>query len=494
VHGSRPTKEATGSVFFTAQRTQGDFEFLDGNGTELNPYDDFVRRRENNDHESYDLLLRYVRELPGGSEVTLSNEAFYKDEGAPGVSSGEESTTARFRVARDIVTGHWKSRTGDTSLTGALTYLGETLVDPKSPTTNDLGFGFIESDNTTVSADMQGSWSRSLGERHFLEASMEGTFEYFRGRFPQNAGAAGGNEDRSRLSVAVGDEIYFGSVDLTLAPQLRAEALWNNFDGDVAFVAVDDIPPSTEGSVDPRLGIRWDIDDDVTVRANAATYFRPPTFSELFGDEGSAASNPELTAESGTNYDVGFLLHYKRLSVLESAAVEYAFFRNEAEDLILLATTGASVPKSFNFDSARTSGHELRVEATGPGGLVVEANYTWQNAKNLSNIADIQGKRLPNMPAEEGFLSLGLSRPRWSVEYTLAYRGNTFLDAANNPLRRVSAYGLHGLAFSLRPFFCDVEIKFEADNLTDERVLDQWAFPRPGRSFYVTLSYAGNGR
>ncbi len=497
LHGSRPFAGASTSAFFTAQKTNGDFELLDNNGTELNPNDDFVRDRENNDHLSYDLLLRYVRELAGGSELTVSNQIFYKDEGAPGVAFSEESETARFRSTRNLLTGHWRSRSGSVSLTGGLTYLEETLLDPKTGLVgdmNDLGFGFVEADNTTVAATLEGRWSRPVGDVHLLETSAEAAHETFRGRFPQNPGIDGGDEDRTRLSVAVGDEIYCDSLDLTLAPQLRAEGIWNNFDGDIAFFPIDDLPSSSETSIDPRLGLRWDPHSDVTVRANAGTYFRPPTFGELFGDQGSAAANPELEAESGTSYDAGFLLRGRVPGLVEAASFEYVYFYNDAEDLILLITTGASVPKSFNFAAARTSGHELRLEATGPGAFGVEANFTFQDTKNLSNITNIRGNELPNLPAEEGFLRLAWGKGRWNAEYTLEYRSDAFLDAANNPLRRVSAYTLHGVSVSLGLITDKLELKLEAENLSDERVLDQWAFPRPGRSFFVTLSYEENDR
>ena len=56
------------------------------------------------------------------------------------------------------------------------------------------------------------------------------------------------------------------------------------------------------------------------------SYFRPPSFGELYGSIGLINGNPELLPEEGFNVDVGF--HYSA-SALELSGTLFASIRDE---------------------------------------------------------------------------------------------------------------------------------------------------------------------
>jgi len=490
-YAAGPVAGGSLSGFFNYRRTDGDFEFVDNNGTELNPDDDFKRRRQNNDYESFDLLGRYVVSLANGSTITVSDEGFYKDEGTPGVgNAAQEATKARLRETRNVLATNWESPSRAIAASFDFTYLNEHLRDPVVPGGGDLGLPYPESDSDTYAFAWGANAAHGLGDYHYVELSAETGFETYHNDFPQNPGVHQ-DEERNLLALAAGDDIYMPGIALTLSPQLRQEFLWNRFDGEFAGLVVDgQVPSSYESSTDPRVGARWEPLPDVTFKGNVGSYFRPPTFGELFGNDGFSAPNPTLQPETGVNKDVGVLLRRDRLWHLSDVGLEYAYFDNDSDDMILLVQTGNRIPRPLNVNSTHTSGHEVRVALAGPGGTSLEANYTNQRATNESKVADFRGNKLPGLPDQELYARASIGRPQWSLTYEIEYRSSVFLDLANNPLRKVPDQTLHNLAVAIRPFPSAFEIKLEIDNLTDEQFFDQWQFPMPGRAFYVTASYA----
>ncbi len=482
------------SAALTHRYTKGDFEFED-RGDRGDPTDDRERTRINNDSESVDALLRHVRDLGPGTRLTLTQSTYYKDEGAPGRGSVQASN-ARFERLRSISSLTLEDRDHLRSEI-AVTVTDESLRDPKSigpgGVIDSLGLTYERSDGTAVSVDGRVSRPLYTGRFHILEASVDASYEYYRQSFPSSAlSLPKRNQDRYRVSVAVGDEIVLFGGRLSLSPQLRHEQIWNDFDLD------DVIPPLPAGSdsndsdhsTDPRLGARYDVGYGLSLKGNVGTFFRPPTFQELFGSDGFSIGNPALDAEEGTNRDIGFIWSRARLGLLSDVALEYSFFRNDVDDVIVLLPSGARIPRPQNVGESRVTGNEVRVLGTAPKGFRLDATYTHQNAENRSDIVDEKGKDLPSLPDDELHVRLAWQRPAWSIAYDLSYRSEVYLDRFQSAVARVPGYTTHdvSLDFAFRP--SGFHARIEASNLTDEQHEDVLGFPVPGRAFYVTLSYA----
>ena len=297
-------------------------------------------------------------------------------------------------------------------------------------------------------------------------------------------------QQRATLSLAFGDEFTLGDRGLIVLPQLRQEIVWNDFTGsNIPFLPPGArLPSSRSSSIDPRLGIRWDARPWLTWKANAGSYFRPPDFAQEFGDTGFSKANPELRPERGTSADAGFQLHFG------PATFEYAYFLNHADNLIVFVQTGQRVAKAQNVDRARVHGHELRLETRLGEGVSMRANYTRQHTENRTRQPGVNGNQLPALPADEGFFSMdwrGDDRAgnRWQLSYEFEFRGRRFFDESN--LLRVPSQTVHNVSVTWKPKGLDFKLALEADNIGDDQVSDQLGFPVPGRSFFLTLSYAG---
>ncbi len=262
----------------------------------------------------------------------------------------------------------------------------------------------------------------------------------------------------------------------------------NRFDGSGLVPPVDEraLGAKRHTSVDPRIGLRIDPWPWLTVKANAGTYFRPPNFGELFGDDGFSAANPRLQPERGASRDAGIIV--RRRGRRLQATAEWAFFDNEVDDMIVFVPSGARVPRPQNIGAARLRGHELRLKASA-GRWNIEANYTRQVAIDRSSVRDFRGKDLPAHPRDEAFARVLYSGPTWRLSYEIGARSQVFLDRAG--LERVPGYARHAVVLEIGPIAGRWRLRAEADNLTDRQFSDVFGFPVPGRAFYVTLSYGG---
>lgn len=492
LEAAEPTENGTLSGFLTFRRTEGNFEFRDDNNTPQNPFDDRRVHRRNNDLESWDLSLRYRSKPTDAGRVTASASTYYKDEGAPGAEA-PQSEESRFRQWRSILSAAWEHDDGyRAQLDG--TIIDETLSDPTTigpgGVDTSLGFPYESADSLTAATTLQLGATHALGDMHFFEMGLEVAYEQIDERFHLASGTSSSLQQRTRLAIALGDEIYFAGARLSIAPQLRFESIWNEVNlEDIAGppVSEENLPPKQEDSFDPRIGLRWDATPRLSFKANASTYFRPPSFGELFGDAGFSASNAGLGAEQGKSADVGFLARYGN-----HASFEYAYFVNDIDDMIVFLPSGNRIPRPQNIGEARIRGHEFRVNVQPFRGFSLDANLTLQTPDNRTETPETRGRELPSVPQEEAYLRLGYDRERWGASYELDYRGRVFLDQANTPTDEflISSRFLHTLRLLWKPVPADFRIELEARNLSDEQSRDVVGFPVPGRAFYVTFSYA----
>lgn len=482
------------SASLSYRSSDGDFRFED-RGDRVDPSDDREVRRINNDYESVDVLLRHSRRIGPESTLTFTHSTYYKEEGTPGRGTVQASN-ARFESLRSILAVALEGPGGLSSELD-LTFGEDTQKDPKSigpgGIIDSLGLPYERAEGTRVAVDGRVSRRLLRSDHHFIEASLETSFDYYEQTFPSSRlSLPTRDQDRFRVALAVGDDITLPWLPISISPQIRHEQLWNDFDLDGV---IPPLPPGTDSSshdhsTDPRLGLRWDLPWGVTLKGNIGTFFRPPSFQELFGIDGFSASNPGLDAETGVNRDIGLDWRYDRIGWVRDIGFEYAYFHNDIDDIIVLLPSGARIPRPQNVGKARITGHETRFLARAPFGFGLEISYTHQNAENRSDIVDEKGKDLPSMPDDAAHVRLSWERAAWTIAYELDYRSEVYLDRVQSPAARVPAYTTHDLSFDFALGGGGFHARIEADNLTDEQYEDVLGFPVPGRAFYVTLSYA----
>ena len=110
----------------------------------------------------------------------------------------------------------------------------------------------------------------------------------------------------------------------------------------------------------PSFNVKYDITEDISIRASYAQGFRAPSLKELslfFVDVNhNIKGNTNLKAETSNNYNLGF--HYKKQYTKLLLKSELTWFYNTINDLISLAIVDASTQtySYVNIDTYRTFG------------------------------------------------------------------------------------------------------------------------------------------
>jgi outer membrane receptor protein involved in Fe transport len=466
--GAGPVAGGSAAAFASWRRTDGNFEYRDDNGTVNNPADDRTRSRANNDSETLESLLRWRRDLTESANLQLREHVFHKDEGVPGLARFAPPT-ARLETTRNIAAASIGAPDRRWSIEEAVTWEKRRLSD----------YGAFDNRAETTASTTVGRWGLPVGDAHWLSGSGEFTWEGF--EQANEAPALPRQEaSRSSLALALGDDWTLAPIDTTLTFQLRHQQLWSDQG------AAGPAGSGDAHSTDPRVGLRWRAFGGFDVKANVSSYFRPPSFDEMFGTDGFTTGNPALKPEEGLAWDAGFEWKGSR-EPFGSLALGYAWYGSDIDDVILVILTFDRTAKAVNAASARIRGHEARVEWKGPAGFALSANYTFQDAENRSPA--LRGRDLPGLPPHELYARLSWSIGRVVLAYDIDLSSEHFVDS-DNAAAPLPTRTVHGVSLVIGPFLEGLRLTLEADNLGDTLVPDQIGFPLPGRSFYATLSWS----
>ncbi len=324
-------------VLFNYMGSAGDFTFLDDNGTRFNTLDDQVTTRRNNDFNAFNINAK-GEAIVRGWQITLSNDAFIKDQGVPGQSS-IQSELARLDAWRNVATLRLEKKTfpwqiTDTAFQLAYARSSEHFTDPDGR----IGVGVQDTKNKAETLTGNGLlniyWERW---RQTLSLFLEGRYETFRiiDLLPEQRGQPaneGPLEQRTSFLAALQDEMRAFADRLSLRPLLRYQLVHNDFGGQPAFgsVVLNTATVTQEDFVNPSLGVKYKLLSWLDLKGNVGRFGRAPTFFELFGDRGVTLGNPNLVSERGTNWDVGFSLEERGLGIIPGF-FEFAYFQSNTE-------------------------------------------------------------------------------------------------------------------------------------------------------------------
>jgi outer membrane receptor protein involved in Fe transport len=489
--------------------SRGNFTFLNDQGTPENTADDVTEQRINNAFNSGSFTGRIGYHPPGPLSFWLTSDSFGKSQGVPGRGS-VQSPDAHRDIVRQLAQlgGRLTPTTGLPLTIEASTFLvyqdehfeappNDPVFLPTDVTEHTLGGGGQVLVRGALGAHNVPALLLAVGEEALRENNGVAVFPVLQ---------AGESPTRTQLrgTVAAEDEVLLLGDRVSLVPAVRTEIYRDHFPADPR------LPPAlrTSGTdvfteVSPRFGVRAEALPGLTLLGNIGRYTRVPNLQELFGNSGVVQGNPDLKPEVSRNWDVGFRAVAPPWGPFTSASFEYGHFDNRIDDLIVLVPSSVSVFKPMNIANARVQGNEIAVQAQLWGRLGLTANFTQQNAREISDIPFRNGNQLPGRPAEEAYARLDLT---WSPAHPLplgaALAGlwpgrlwfdanliaDNFLDTANTQL--VPSRSLFGIGVEMQvPPLHDVTVGLAVRNLTDDKTEDVLGFPLPGRSVFATVSW-----
>lgn len=317
-----------------------------------------------------------------------------------------------------------------------------------------------------------------------------------------------GGDDAGRLAAGLGiDADLRASSALTLSASGRVDARRDSS----RVVAttdrreLDDRADDTSEDIAPsgHVGASYRIADAAIVSAHGGALYRPPSFFELFGDNGSLVGDPSLRPERALSADAG--LHGAASDGRVELRYELVGFLTYARDLITFIPLGLRTFHARNIEKARIAGAEASVELVARR-LRTSLSYTLLATENQSDDPLSSGRSLPGRPLHD--LAYDASYrfgPLWA-RYSLDALAGTTVDTQGTFVLPPRVLHAAGIAIDV-PWMRGLRASIDVHNLFNLRSLyvssplrgapkmmpvsDFLGFPLPGRTLWATLRFTG---
>jgi outer membrane cobalamin receptor len=282
-----------------------------------------------------------------------------------------------------------------------------------------------------------------------------------------------GTRDRPALAVSLSEDATFLGDRLRLAPALRLESI-----GQYAGLS-------------GKLGSTLRLLGPLKARASVGRSFRPPSFAELYLQQGILEPNPDLVSEEAWTADLGIVAE-GRLGLVSAGG-----FASVYRDLIVYEPGSFQRLKPFNDGKASIRGLEIEA-ASAPAprllGLCGTVAYTLLSSETLRGAPEVVGKDLPYRPRHRLYARVALEQPGWGGHVEAHWVGSQFHDARNlRPFSSTTAVNAGAsLRLLARP---DLRLSLEVKNVLDDRtVVNAFGNPLPARTVLLTVRVANPER
>jgi iron complex outermembrane receptor protein len=485
---------SSGAVGVTA--SEGDYPYLDDNGTRLDPSDDVERRRSNG--AALDAFGLAHTSLPlAGGRLQAVALGLARQGGIPGPAA-RPTRFARRATARLFGAATWTRERRDADGARAARVQIALSAQHERAQITDV---FRETGLVPRATDDRGTRAaaRLAAESRLTPAlGVVGVASYRLERFePDDALArtaeAGARGPSTRHLVALAVEAPLRLVSrlgLEVRPSARAELV----DASLASIRPDDADGgrSAVTQLVPtfRVGAHVAPVRALSVRAQVAYGARVPTTTELFGDRGWLVGRVDLRPERALSADLGARLAGRAGPVRGS--LELQGFASRIADLVRWERTAQFQATPANVDRATILG----VEAGGALRLGDVVAFTG-TLTALRPRDDGRDRVLPLRPALQAHARVDLVAPvigtrgrgvraRLGGHAEVTHVGAVWADAAN--LARIEARTVLGLGATASvdgAWPGRLRVSARVDDLLDVRGADVLGFPLPGRAFWV---------
>jgi len=495
-----------GFAIAEAFTTEGDYRYFDDNGTTYQRLDDRFRDRGNNDKQQLTVHGR-LRWGDDRWQLTLLDAVLARQEGLAG-SSLSPAAAARLDTTRNLAVARLDHRLGGGRLDTRSWWLNR--IETFDDRAGEIGVGseWQRARFSTLGATSHAAlplWPWSLGglTLNVRRDAHSAVDLYSDTESDPNRRLSG--------SVAASAEVRTWSDRLSVSPVLQLTGIDNRAFGEIPLTDLPVAPASedTELAFTPRLSTMLRPWPALTLKANVGRFLRPPDFTELFGDRGAVAGNPELKPERGVAWDVGALYALPELAWLRGQ-LDVAHFWRHTEDLIALVQNGQRTSVPVNLGLTWVQGLESSAELELAERLDLRGTLSWTISRNLTPRDDVEGKQLPRIPTVELGLESSVHHGELvRVGHSFTWVDGNYWDAPN--FYRSPPRALHSAFVRLEPHPRWPSIELSALNLTDKttevvpqnpldpsdeaRVIqassDFVGYPLPGRTWLLTVRWTG---
>lgn len=467
--------------------SDNDFEFTNKYRLPLSPGDWKTEHRKNADLEQKNVLTKFGCDLNDTLRIDFANQWFAKEQGIP--RRLNDDTATRFDTTRNITTAQVSAdNPGNFGINARLRLNYSWMEEDYDDTKGEIGKGQVRTTDTTtgLGGDLYLEWltdCNTLGLTMSVLHEEYETEDHFMRTNPFNS-------VRDTYVAGLQDTVSFFNGRFLITPALRYmlvdEDLESALDifGNSLFAKSD-----SEGYWMPQLGLKLKCLPWLTLKANMARYVREPSFFELFGDRGFFAGNPELNAEKGINYDLGFQAEWHWTNPwISRLKLAGAYFRSDVDDLIVRIFNSAGTGTSENLSEARISGVESSLQVDFLNYFRLVANNTLQDPENRSSDPVLKannGKNLPGRYENSFLIRLETRFQRVNCYGEMVNESGIYYDSAE----LLPAPDQKEFNAGISVLFGNVKISLDVTNLEDNQYEAYYRYPLPGRACTVSVKY-----
>jgi len=323
------------------------------------------------------------------------------------------------------------------------------------------------------------------------------------------------NKSAKEFGVFVQDE-WSISNKLTVVPGVRFDIHHSEeeykADRQVFETALFPKTKFNENSVSPRIAVKYEISNRITIRANAGTGFRAPYgFSE---DLHLCSGSPRVWKSSNLKPETSVSFNLSADYYGSKVKISANLFRTDLKDKIAFTDADASVAalgydyQWDNVDNAFVQGIEVSLMANLMKYLDLGLDLTLNQGK-YENVRDdwaetqyeSDSKYISRFPATTGNLKIEYSPKDWNIALTGSYQGKMYIDYFNEDIdpvigdqtkiKKTKPFLLFNTRVSKRvnPFNFYAGVNNIFNYIQDEKHLDDAAFMYA--PLYGTMIYAG---
>jgi outer membrane receptor protein involved in Fe transport len=317
-----------------------------------------------------------------------------------------------------------------------------------------------------------GQWTRPAGGRQVLVAGadvrhVEATSEEV--VFNPGAGPLVGNQG-SQLDVGVYAEDMLALGRVSAVAALRYDRWGQAGERRSPGIPAVTLPDHDEGALSPRLSLRYRAASWLSLSSSAYRSFRAPTLNELYrpfrlGNVLTLA-NEGLRAERMRGVEAGVLVRRPDGRLSARANLFWNEVRDAVANVTLSATPALITRQRRNVALLRARGIEADAEGR-IGGFTATASWLFVDSTvRASDQPALVGLRVPQVPRNQGSLSLRYARPVLRAALQVRYAGEQYDDDLNLfPLGDATSVDV----LAAVPLGRDAEVYVAAENLLDAR-------------------------
>lgn len=377
---------------------------------------------------------------------------------------------------------------------------------------------YVARENSVVSTLTMGTkWGNNnilVGLQHYLtklnETGMytvvDNTSSYYRESYKSIA-----YKHANEFGAFIQDE-WIVNTRLTMVPGIRIDHHTSGEEYTSDKKVFDSDFPKTsfkQTSINPRIALKYNLNKNITLRANAGTGFRAPYgFSEdlhLCSGSPRVWKSSDLKAE--TSRSGNFSADYYGNHIQVNANFFYTYLKNKIDfsDADNDVKTLGYTYQWRNVDDAVVKGMEFAVLVNPVRNLNLGADFTLNDGKYNHSRADWKGtiyesisRNIPRFANTTGSVKIEYTPKSWTLMVNGIYQGKMYIDyisenEMNTKIKETKPYftfnGKVSKRFGLIDLYAGAKNIFSY--LQDEKHLDDAAFiyaPLYGAMYYVGIS------